>query len=60
MVDPKYIPYGLQQQVVQGDTNLDTMIGNYVQSTALDKRTTVGRHNFEDVGMTRIRTVGEV
>ena len=58
MVDPKYIPYGLQQQVVQGDTNLDTMIGNYVQSTALDKRTTVGRHNFEDVGMTRIRTVG--
>lgn len=57
-VDPKYIPYGLQQQIFQGDTNLDTMIGNYDQATALDKIVTVGKHNFEDVGGDRIRNVG--
>ena len=57
-IDPKYQPYGLQQKVFTGDANFDTMIGNYVQTTALDNETTIGKDNFEDVGKDRIRTVG--
>lgn len=57
-VDPKYVPYGLQQEIQQGDTNLNTMVGNYDQQTALDKKVTVGKDNIEDVGKDRIRNVG--
>ena len=57
MVDQKYQPYGLQQQVQRGDANLDVMIGNYDQKVALDKQTTIGKDNLEDVGKDRIRTV---
>ena len=56
-VDPKYQPYGLQQQTIRGDANFDVMIGNYDQKVALDKQTTIGKDNFEDVGKDRIRTV---
>ena len=57
MVDQKYQPYGLQQQVQRGDANLDVMIGNYDQKVALDKQTIIGKDNLEDVGKDRIRTV---
>ena len=56
-VDPKYQPYGLQQQTIRGDANFDVMIGNYDQKVALDKKTTIGKDNLEDVGKDRIRTV---
>ena len=56
-IDPKYEPYGLQQQIFTGDANFDVMIGNYDQKVALDKKTTIGKDNLEDVGKDRIRTV---
>ena len=56
-IDPKYQPYGLQQQIFTGDANFDVMIGNYDQKVALDKQTTIGKDNLEDVGKDRIRTV---
>ena len=57
--DPKYAPYGYQVEVQTGDTNLNTMIGNYDQKTTLDKNITVGQNLVEDVGMARTRTVGK-
>ena len=58
IIDPKYIPYGLRQDVQLGDSSYTTMVGSYDQTTAIDKRVTVARANFEDVGGVRIRNVG--
>lgn len=57
--DPKYAPYGYQVEVQTGDSNFNTMIGNYDQRVTLDKNITVGQNLVEDVGMMRTRTVGK-
>ena len=58
VVDPKYLPYGLQEVVSSGDANFDVQRGNYVGRVALDSSDRIGANRFEDVGEKRTRTVG--
>ena len=57
-VDPKYIPYGYQVLVTNGDANFDVQKGNYLGVVSLDSTDTVGMNRFDDVGLNRVRTVG--
>ena len=59
LVDKKYIPYGLQQQVQRGDANYHVMIGNYEEMIALDSTVTIGKDLTEIVAKNRERTVGK-
>eukprot|EP00919_Chromeraceae_sp_WS-2016_P043617 GHVR01104204.1.p1 GENE.GHVR01104204.1~~GHVR01104204.1.p1 ORF type:complete len:348 (-),score=42.24 GHVR01104204.1:153-1196(-) len=56
--DQKYEPYSYQVEVQTGDSNFNTMVGNYDHRVALDQNSTVGQNLVEDVGMKRTRTVG--
>ena len=57
-VDPKYVPYGYQVLVTNGDANFDVQKGNYLGRVSLNSTDTIGQNRLEDVGLTRTRTVG--
>ena len=58
MVDPKYIPYGQQIIVTNGDANFDVQKGNYLGRVSLNSTDMIGLNRLEDVGLNRTRTVG--
>lgn len=58
MVDPKYVPYGYQHLIVNGDANFDVQKGNYLGRVSLNSTDMIGLNRLEDVGLARTRTVG--